>query len=92
VIRVHLYSTTRCAYCVAAKNLLRRRDIAFEEIDVTGDHEKRDWLVRVTGGHRTVPVIFIDDTPIGGYQELAALDGSGELARRLSAPPASKAP
>ncbi len=80
--RVIVYSTRVCPYCVRAKALLSARGIAFEEIDVTHDHERRAWLVQVTG-RRTVPQIFIDDEPIGGFDDLSALDRSGELARKL---------
>lgn len=80
---VKLYTTTACGYCVAAKRLLDARDIPYDEVDVTGDHASRAWLVEVTG-RRTVPQIFIKGDPIGGYVELAALDRSGELSRRLS--------
>lgn len=76
--RVIVYSTTYCPYCVRATHLLRRRGIAFEEIDVTHDHETRAWLVKTTG-RRTVPQIFIDGASIGGSDELAALDAAGKL-------------
>jgi glutaredoxin 3 len=82
-----MYSTTYCAYCVRAKMLLKRRGIPFEEIDVTGDDEKRKWLVETTR-RKTVPQIFIDGESIGGYEELAALDRKGALAGLAgSAPP-----
>jgi glutaredoxin 3 len=81
---IRVYSTLICPYCVRAKLLLRSRDIPFEEIDVTGDHDARRWLVQATG-RRTVPQIFIDDEPIGGFDELRALDRSGELGRKLAA-------
>lgn len=77
-----MYVTRVCPYCVRAKILLERRAIAFSTIDVSGDHETRRWLVEATG-QRTVPQIFIDGESIGGYDELAELDQSGELARRL---------
>ena len=77
--RVLVYSTTYCGYCRRAEELLRREGIAFETIDVTGDVHARAELVERTGGRRTVPVIFIDGEPIGGYQELAALVRGGEL-------------
>ena len=77
--RVLVYSTTYCGYCRRAEELLRRAGIAFETIDVTGDVNARAELVERTGGRRTVPVIFIDGEPIGGYQELAALVRAGEL-------------
>jgi glutaredoxin 3 len=81
---VRVYSTLVCPYCIRAKLLLRRRGIAFEVIDVTGDPEARRWLQETTG-RKTVPQIFIDDEPIGGFEELRALDRSGELQRKLAA-------
>jgi glutaredoxin 3 len=75
---VTIYTTRFCGYCIAAKRLLAKRSIAFEEIDVSGDAEKRAWLVEVSG-RRTVPQIFIRGESIGGYEELAALDRAGQL-------------
>ncbi|WP_394825172.1 glutaredoxin 3 [Pendulispora albinea] len=82
---VQIYTTDHCGYCVRAKMLLTKRNIAFDEIDVSTDDEKRAWLVKATG-QRTVPQIFIHGTPIGGASELHELDRSGELARRLAVP------
>ena len=80
--RVTVYTTDSCGYCVQAKSLLKKRSIPFEEVNVQNDQEKRAWLVKTTG-RRTVPQIFIGDDPIGGSDELHALDKSGELAKRL---------
>jgi glutaredoxin 3 len=80
---VTVYSTRICPYCVAAKRLLSQRGIAYREIDVTGDDAKRAWLLETTK-RRTVPQIFIGEAAIGGFDDLAAMDKSGELARRLS--------
>lgn len=80
---VRVYSTLVCPYCIRAKLLLAERGIAYEEIDVTLDHDKRRWLVERTG-RRTVPQIFVGDESIGGFEELRALDRSGELSRKLS--------
>ena len=80
--RVRVYSTLICPYCIRAKSLLKSRGIQYEEIDVTGDSAARAWLVQATG-RRTVPQIFIDDEPIGGFDDLRALDMSGELSRKL---------
>ena len=80
---VQVYTTNYCPYCTRAKQLLTKRGIAFEEIDVSTDDEKRTWLVQTTG-QRTVPQIFIHGTPIGGSDELHQLDRSGELAKRLA--------
>jgi glutaredoxin 3 len=79
---VQVYTTDYCPYCDRAKALLQKRGIPYEEIDVTGDHDKRAWLVKTTG-RRTVPQIFIKGEPIGGSDDLHALDRSGELARKL---------
>jgi glutaredoxin 3 len=79
-----MYSTLICPYCIRAKVLLKERGIPYEEIDVTGDPAARAWLVSTTG-RRTVPQIFIDDQPIGGFDELRELDRSGELQKRLAA-------
>jgi glutaredoxin 3 len=77
--RVVVYSTTYCGFCRRAEDLLRRVGIAFETIDVTDDVHARAQLVERAGGRRTVPVIFVDGEPIGGYQELAAMLHAGEL-------------
>lgn len=76
--RVQVYSTTYCGFCVRAKQLLSRLQIPFQEIDVTEDDSKRQWLVTTTG-QRTVPQIFIDGRAIGGFTELSALERKGEL-------------
>jgi glutaredoxin 3 len=77
-VDVKIYTTRVCPYCVAAKRLLAARGIAYAEIDVTGDDQARARLVETTG-RRTVPQIFIDGDPIGGYDELAAMDREGKL-------------
>lgn len=76
--KVTVYSTDYCPYCTAAKNLLKGKGVAFEEINVEGDDAKRQWL-RETTGQRTVPQIFINDQSIGGFSELSKLDGEGKL-------------
>jgi len=75
---IKVYTTNYCPYCSAAKNLLKSKGVSFEEINVEGDDEKRTWLRSVTG-QRTVPQIFINDKPIGGFTEMKSLDESGEL-------------
>ena len=77
--RVTVYSTAYCGYCRRAEALLEREGIAFETIDVTNDPEARADLIERAEGRRTVPVIFIDGKPIGGYQELAGLFQAGGL-------------
>ncbi|HRG95823.1 MAG TPA: glutaredoxin domain-containing protein [Polyangiaceae bacterium] len=84
--RVVVYVTSYCSYCVRVKMLLDRRGIPYDVLDVTGDHDKRDWLVSVTK-RRTVPQVFIDDVPVGGFDDVQALDRSGRLRELLDAPP-----
>jgi glutaredoxin 3 len=76
---VQMYVTTYCPYCSTAKALLDKRGVKYEVIDVTNDHDKRAWLVQATGGKRTVPQIFIGGKPVGGSDDIHALDKAGEL-------------
>lgn len=76
---ITIYKTAACPYCVAAARFLReRKRVPFTEIDLTDDHAGRDALIRRTG-RRTVPQIYIDDTHIGGYDDMRALDAEGGL-------------
>jgi glutaredoxin 3 len=78
-----MYTTPLCGYCVMAKRLLSSRAIPFEEIDVAGNTELRQWLVETTG-FRTVPQIFIHGRPIGGFTDLSALDKQGVLMKMVA--------
>jgi glutaredoxin 3 len=84
--RVKLYTRRWCGYCSAAERLLAQKGIAFEQIDTTGDPALRKWLLGATG-RATVPQIFVDDAPIGGYDDLRALDRSGRLDALLAGAP-----
>lgn len=76
---VIVYSTTVCPYCVRAKQLLQRKNIGFQEVDLSREApEVRQELMARTK-HRTVPQIFINDQFIGGFDELYALDRQGKL-------------
>lgn len=77
--RIKIYTTDYCGYCKQAKTLLQSKGILFEEVDVTHDDAKREWLVKTTG-FKTVPQIFIDDKPIGGFDNLSQMDKEGKLA------------
>ena len=76
--RIRMYSTTWCGYCIRAKALLERRGLEYEEIVMDDDPAFRQKLLEMTG-RWTVPQIFIDDVPIGGYTELWSLDREGRL-------------
>ncbi|HIP75965.1 MAG TPA: glutaredoxin 3 [Psychromonas hadalis] len=78
---VILYTTTWCPYCIRAKRLLNKKEIAYTDINVSkGD--ARAKMVALTNG-TTVPQILINDQPIGGCDELFALDRSGKLDKLL---------
>jgi len=79
---VVIYTTSYCPYCTGAKSLLRAKNVPFDEIDVTHDPAKRAEMERLSQ-RWTVPQIFIDGTPIGGYDEARQLDAIGELDRML---------
>jgi glutaredoxin 3 len=83
--RVLVYSTPFCGYCAAAKRLLKEKGAEFTEIDVMFDSARRDEMMQ-RSGRRTVPQIFIDGCHIGGFDDLSALDETGELDRLLAAP------
>jgi len=77
-----IYTTPFCGYCSAAKSLLDKKEVAYEEIDVSMDAELRSQVIEKTG-QRTVPQIFINDEHIGGYDDLNALDQAGGLDPKL---------
>ena len=74
-----MYSGPMCAFCDAAKRLLKRNNLEFKEIDISTQDGLRDEMINKANGKRTIPQIFFDDQHIGGYQELRALEKSGEL-------------
>lgn len=76
--KVIVYSKENCSYCRLAKDLLSMKKIQFQEIRVDLDVNKLDEMLKLSN-RRTVPQIFINDKPIGGYDDLAALAKSGKL-------------
>ncbi|KRW95330.1 glutaredoxin 3 [Paracoccus sp. MKU1] len=77
--KVEIYTTPTCPYCTAAKSLLRKKGIAYEETDVSRDPQLRAAMTQRAGGRRTVPQIFIDGRHVGGSDDLHALDHRGKL-------------
>jgi len=88
MVPIRIYTTPFCSYCVQAKRLLARKKLPYEEIDVAGDDEKREWLTKVTG-KRTVPQIFIGEKAIGGSDDLHRLEGEGKLDGMVQGLPAA---
>jgi len=82
--RVVMYSTAVCPYCQRAEQLLRARGVQnIEKIRVDLEPSLRDEMIGRTG-RRTVPQIYIGDTHVGGYDDLAALDRAGGLVALLN--------
>jgi len=77
--KVTMYSTGVCPYCQMAERLLRSKGVAvIERIRVDLEPERRAEMMEKTG-RRTVPQIYIGDTHVGGFDDLAALDHAGKL-------------
>ena len=76
---VTVYMGPMCGYCDAAKRLLKRNNIPYNEINVALEEEKREEMLNKSNGKRTIPQIFFNELHIGGYEELRALEKKGEL-------------
>ena len=74
-----VYSSPWCPYCSRATKLLNEKAVQFEEIDVMMQPRKRVEMTEKAEGRTTVPQIFIDGKPIGGCDDLYALDRAGKL-------------
>ncbi len=82
--RVTVYGNASCAYCGAARMLLTQKGVSYEDVLVHTDTDKRIEMEQRTG-RTSVPQIFIGDQHVGGFDELCALDKSGELDKLLAA-------
>jgi len=85
VPKVEMYTKIFCPFCARAKTLLGEKGVEFEEIDITMGGPKRKEMLERAPNHSTVPSIFIDGKHVGGSDDLAALNASGELDRLLAA-------
>ncbi len=82
---VTIYTTRFCPYCTEAKGLLRRKNVPFDEIDVSGNQAGRSAMTARAGGRTSVPQIFVGEKHVGGCDDLFALDEAGELDPLLAA-------
>lgn len=78
-----MYTKPFCPYCVKAANILNLNSVAFKEIDISKDPELAEEMIKLSGGRRTVPQIFINGQHIGGCDDLESLYLSGGLAKLL---------
>ena len=83
--KVEIFTGANCAYCVAAKNLLKSKGLAYEEFRIDLDPARRDEMLVRSANRRTVPQIFINGEHVGGFDELAAAERSGKLAQLIGA-------
>lgn len=77
--RVEIYTKWGCPYCVSAKALLKGKGVEFTEYDITMGGPKRDEMVERVPGARTVPQVLINGVPVGGSDDIHALDRQGRL-------------
>lgn len=80
---VRIYGNSTCAYCGAARMLLAKKGVTYEEINVAKDPDKRSEMEQLSG-RRSVPQIFVGDKHVGGFDDLCVLDKSGELDQLLA--------
>ena len=79
VAKVEIYSSKLCPFCARAKHLLNQKGVVFEEIDVDTSPGRRAEMIKRANGHYTVPQIFIDNSHVGGSDDLATLEQEGKL-------------
>jgi len=77
--KVEIYTSPFCPYCHRAKQLLDRKGVAYEEIDVIARPDRRPEMTQRAEGRTTVPQIFIDGKGVGGSDDIHALDRAGKL-------------
>ena len=80
---ITIYSGPMCNFCDAAKRLLSRNNLNYNEIDISTKEGLRDEMTKRANGRRTIPQIFFDDYHVGGYQELRELEKAGKLLSSL---------
>ena len=76
---IEIFTQPYCPYCARAVALLQSKGVAFNEIDAPHGTPERRAAIERSGGRTTVPQIFINGTPIGGCDDLMALDRAGRL-------------
>jgi len=81
---VVIYTRDFCYYSDAARELLKRKGVAFKEINATGNRELRNEMIERANGGSTFPQVFIGDTHVGGCDELYALEQQGKLDAMLA--------
>ncbi|MBB1073199.1 glutaredoxin 3 [Rhodoferax sp. 4810] len=84
MVKVEMYSTAWCPYCIRARHLLKQKGVDYTEIRIDLNPEQHAMMIQRSTCF-TVPQIFINDRPIGGYDDLTQLDALGQLNQLLQA-------
>lgn len=84
MLKIEIYTTKFCPFCVRAKMLLTQKGVSFTEFAVDNVPDLRKTMMQRSGGAHTVPQIFIDDKHIGGCDELYALERQSQLDKILT--------
>ncbi len=82
--KVTIYTRQFCPYCARAVKLLKQKNVQFTEIDAGMNAQKKQEMIKRSNGGRTFPQIFIDDTHIGGCDDMMALERRGALDTMLA--------
>ena len=77
--KITMYTGPMCSFCDAAKRLLQRNNLSFNEIDIASKEGLMEEMIKKANGKRTVPQIFVDEYHVGGYQELRELEKQNKL-------------
>jgi glutaredoxin 3 len=85
--KVEIYTQPFCGYCTRAKNLLDDKGVDYEEFDVMVEPARRREMIERADGRTTTPQVFIDGKPVGGSDDIAALNRVGELDKLLGLAP-----
>ena len=81
---ITIYSTAICPYCVAAKNFLKSKGLAWNEVRIDTAPGEREKMVERTR-RTSVPQIFVGETHVGGYDDMMALHRAGKFEPLLAA-------
>ena len=77
--KITIYTGPMCNYCEAAKRLLIRNNVTYNEINIATVDGAIDEMIKKANGKRTIPQIFFDDKHIGGYDDIRALEKENKL-------------
>ena len=81
---ITVYMGPMCSYCDAAKRLLNKKNIPYKEINIALEEGKMEEMLKKSNGMKTIPQIFIENSHIGGYDELRTLENKGELDKLIN--------